>query len=347
VSPDGRRLAHQVSTGTVSRLFLDGDAVTDSIAEGDPAHGYLAISWVQFSPDSRHLAFVAESNQGARVVLDGATVGVYPEAGWPTFSPDSRRLAFIVSRRAQPISVVIDGTEHSLDTDGGLAEYGLYTPGGRFLWSTDSRHYVYVVTRGSALAIVHDGVESPAYPRVGHFSVQFLDDGRLAYSAFDGSGWTTFIGEERVPGRRLRAITPDGLHRAWFVGDSDLTLQVDHSHAGIAWANVPSQTYSVPGPIHSAWFSGPHGRAFVAQNGATEDSAFLMIGPSPQSHLGVVSFTPDERHHAVVDSANVYLDGVVILPPGARSVRFSFDGNNAFHVFLLRGNRLVRVDGSF
>ena len=62
----------------------------------------------------------------------------------------------------------------------GLAEQGAYIQGGRFLWSADSRHYVYVVTRGSAFAIVHDGVESPPYPRIGTFSVRFLDDGRLA-----------------------------------------------------------------------------------------------------------------------------------------------------------------------
>jgi hypothetical protein len=96
---------------------------------------------------------------------------------------------------------------------------------------------------------VLDGIESSPNTRLWHQSMYFVNDGRLVYSAFDSGGWTSFIGSGRIPGRRLRAITPDGAHRAYFLSDSDSTLMVDQSRAGEAWANVPSQTYSIPGGV--------------------------------------------------------------------------------------------------
>ena len=97
--------------------------------------------------------------------------------------------------------------------------------------------------------------------------------------------------------------------------------------------------------LHALWFSGPLGRP-IAAIGNTEKGTVVMIGAFVSPRLGAVYFTPNETHHAVVDGANVYLNGNAILQPGARSVRFAFDSNNTFHLFLLSGNRLVRVDGS-
>src|SRR5215831_2644445 len=183
-SPDGQHLAIITSTGTVSRIYLDDTPQIEELQERDPVHGYRTINNAAFSSDSHHLAFVAETNQGARVVLDGKTVGLYPEVAALGFSPDGRHLCFVVSRRSTTLSVVVDGVEQPVQ--GSLGEAGVGLNYGRaIIWSPDSMHTAYFVRRDSLSHLVIDGIESAGYRTIFRAPV-FLQNGSVAYSAFDG-----------------------------------------------------------------------------------------------------------------------------------------------------------------
>jgi hypothetical protein len=76
-------------------------------AEGKP---YDNASWLTFSPDSRHLAYVAGMGEKRRVVADGVEGPEYEWALAPAFSPDGKRLAYIAGRK-DSLAVVVDGVE--------------------------------------------------------------------------------------------------------------------------------------------------------------------------------------------------------------------------------------------
>jgi hypothetical protein len=69
---------------------------------------------------------------------------------------------------------------------------------------------------------------------------------------------------------------------------------------------------------------------------------------------GAAVFSEDERHVAIFDKTNIWVDNQPILSADAGSPHgainplcFSFDGNDAFHAFATRGHRVVRIDGRF
>jgi Tol biopolymer transport system component len=102
--PDGKRLAYYERDGNRSFVTVDGlrDSRFDRIADG-------GTSALLFSPDSKHIAFVAGTSAGWSVVLDGK-----PGAAFATqpsrlaFSPDSQHLAFVDSTGGSQ-AVVLDG----------------------------------------------------------------------------------------------------------------------------------------------------------------------------------------------------------------------------------------------
>jgi WD40 repeat protein len=355
-SPDGRHFAYvATTTGSGQQLFLDGEPQINAIANG---RGVQAIT---FSANSRHLAFVTTTDKGFQVILDKKTVGVYTGGiDRLYFSPDGNHLAFEVYhlRDSDADSVVADGVERHSPGASTALDY-LFVERTEIAWSPDSKHMAYVVRRSSpkdypmaaadvrgdgvwpcptaCYHMVLDGVESPGY-----FSIeraQFLDDGRLAYSAFEGTDWMTLIGNERIPGVRLVTVTADGVHRIFAVGSPQ----------------NPSKFLLIDGKQYSAtasyccfpYFSVPAGKHFVYGTAYPPNEAFVAVDGIRQPGAGKVTFSPAEDHMACVDRNEVLVDGTPILNSGSSEPKFSFDSNYHFHAFAIRGNQLVRVDGYF
>ena len=119
LSPDGRRFAFVApSRGGRERLRVDGK-------EGKAYH---YISFLEFSANSRRIAYVAMSKPGRAPAFDGRPLDRRPSASWVVvvdgkeqsrydqirhwesmFTPDSRHAVY-VGRRAGKERVVIDGT---------------------------------------------------------------------------------------------------------------------------------------------------------------------------------------------------------------------------------------------
>jgi WD40 repeat protein len=368
-SPDGEHFVSIASTGTVSRIFLDGEPQIETIPEGDPRHGGMSISAQQFSPDSKHFVFVASSNLGSRVVLDGKTVGTYSGligrdtgTGNFVFSPDGRHLAFYVRphlpRINDPWILVVDGVERNLSPSELERELPFF-----MRWSSDGQHFAYALRRDSKASypskspilrnggdcptqcwrMFLDGMESPTYFGIDTNNAQFLDDGRLVYSAYDGGRWITMIGNEQITDARILAITPDGKHRVFALADP-WRPGVDPENPMLIDGKRYSQAHEY---CCFPRFSGPGGRHFVYGTYYPRDKAFVVIDGVRQKLPGQVLFTPDENHVALLYSDDVFVDGTRVVSPGNSGPKFAFSGNEGFRVFALRGDQIVRSDGKF
>ena len=147
-SPDARRLAFVVKTGMKWRVVCDGIEGPD-----------FREAWIpQFSPDGRHLAYVAfDEKHEPLVVRDGIKGPADPrDVTWLRFSPDSQHLAYVRRERANfPGGFVCDGLSSPFPK--GVTEISWL----RF--SPDSKHLAYVFGRHR---VVVDGLRGPSHARI-------------------------------------------------------------------------------------------------------------------------------------------------------------------------------------
>lgn len=128
-SPDSSLLAYWMKTSTekwtifIARIAGNKDAGADtSLAcpcrgiSGGQYDGIVTESAV-FSPDSRHLAFVAVSGDEKQVVVDGNIGERYTEVGGVCFSSDSRRTAYWALRN-EKWRVITDSGQSGAEWDG-------------------------------------------------------------------------------------------------------------------------------------------------------------------------------------------------------------------------------------
>ena len=105
-SPDGSRYAFVATRGDKQFAVVDGE-------EGPPHHRIERFhpatpEYFRFSPDSRHVVYVAGHEDGrSAVVRDGKEEERYKEVGRLAFSPDSKHLAYPGDR-----VMIIDGRPH-------------------------------------------------------------------------------------------------------------------------------------------------------------------------------------------------------------------------------------------
>ena len=172
-SPDSKHLAYTIQRDRKYVVVLDG-------VEGKPYARYdtyllpspnLSGFYYRpvFSPDSQHLAYAAQPEEGYCVVLDGVEGKHHEGAVNPktiTFSPDSKRLAYTTN-----IWIVLDGKEVAPGSEGsklvfspdskqlGYIGYQVkefpYPPIDYPVFSPDSQHFAYQMGE----FIVVDGVE--------------------------------------------------------------------------------------------------------------------------------------------------------------------------------------------
>lgn len=153
-SADGSRIVYMAHRGEKWRAVIDGREGP----EFDRFEGFLPL---KFSPDGKHVAYVAQWGRGPRwkyrCILDGREGPEY-EAKWvagPIFSPDSKRVAYVGQREGKQF-VVLDGKE--------LARYD-HVDGIRLRFSPDSQRLAYIAYRGEGLGqkahFVVDGQEGP------------------------------------------------------------------------------------------------------------------------------------------------------------------------------------------
>jgi hypothetical protein len=165
-SSDGRHLAYFERHGDRVRVVLDGkpgqtyDEIRLPLRSLDDRLFGLDTRFniapePLFSPDGRHLAYMARRGAKWMVVEDGKPGPAYEEIGAfsPVFSPDGEHLAYVVDR-GKTAFVVVDGkpgpTFHCVWTD-------------QPVFSPDGQHIAYAASDGRGYNIVVDGRLGPAY----------------------------------------------------------------------------------------------------------------------------------------------------------------------------------------
>jgi DNA-binding beta-propeller fold protein YncE len=156
--------------------------------DGQKSSAYDAVAVLVFSPDSRHLVFMAKRGGQWLSVVDGQEGKPYKDLiqTGPVFSPDSQHLAYVAQLADDRHVVVVDGKE-------GIP-YDLIV-GGWVGFSPDSRHVVYAAKSGNDRFVVLDAGEGRRYDRVlngnqgdaSPHTVVFDSSNRFHYLAMRGS----------------------------------------------------------------------------------------------------------------------------------------------------------------
>ena len=181
-SPDSQRLAYVAVPGHLIRtLVLDGVA----------GRVYSRISDVTFSPDSRHIGYIAD---GAIAVLDNVETKYSAIAGKLILSQDALRSATVVSDSDNK-AVAVDGVV-------GKPYYWVLAP----VFSPDGRHVAYVAgnDKGQSFMVVH-GIVGTAYDSVS--APVFSPDGQhIAYVAGDSKSMSYFVVVDGIEGEEYDKI---------------------------------------------------------------------------------------------------------------------------------------------
>ncbi|MFC1522862.1 hypothetical protein ACFL6Y_10685, partial [Elusimicrobiota bacterium] len=164
--------------GPVSRKWIikpdDPSAeFLDNVQEGPEYEGVLFNS-LRFTPDGKHLAYIAYDKGRYFVVIDGEVKelpdGDYDAVGYFALSPDGKRYALWARKLPRVHDLIVDGkVDRTVD----------HPPG--FLFSPNSEHVAYIITQRETYrnAIVLDGVAGEWHDSV---SMTFDHKSQLVYA---------------------------------------------------------------------------------------------------------------------------------------------------------------------
>lgn len=200
-SPDGKRVAY-------SAFIRNGDGVQWMLIVDDKEIllPYEAISRESpvFTPDSKHVVYIAKKGEKAVVVVDGKEDAPHDKIhdSIPTFSPDGSHRAYV----ARDFGEGPDSGKDRVVIDGKAGPAFDFVPPQSLIFSPDGQHHAYGAQRGgvvpqdsSTWTVVLDGKEGPAYDQVDN--LRFGPDGsHFIYKARRGDRWFLVIdGEPGLP----------------------------------------------------------------------------------------------------------------------------------------------------
>ena len=296
-SPDSRRFAYVAREGAFYFVVLDGaegkrylgSSRPSSPTEPDPS----SVSVPAFSPDSRHLAYVAKVDDGYCAVVDGVEGKPYEWIGYDTrsgisgivFSLDSSRVAFVAGNPYLPDThqefAVIDGVEGKpYDSVFGL------------VFSPDSKRVAYVASVGDRRSAVIDGVEKP---HDGVLEVVFSPNSkRVGYRA--GAPGDYYMVIDGVRGKSYERVygpvfSPDSRRVAYVAERKGKWFAVVDGREGKLYDRVTGPLVFSPDSRRFGYVAIDGDKQFVVMDGA-EGIRY--------ENIRTFSFSPDSRRFAYI-----------------------------------------------
>jgi len=158
-SPDSKHLAYIATSGNHQQVVYDGTPgpVFDEIRNGSSEQ-------MAFSSDSQHLSYIGVSGNRSQLIVDGTGLPGYFVWEMPVHSPDGKHEAFIAASEddRSKFFLVFDGKSAPLPA-GTRASIARDRAGTAFPFSPDSSHFAYLVGSGGKYRAVVDGVPGPEY----------------------------------------------------------------------------------------------------------------------------------------------------------------------------------------
>lgn len=302
ISANGCRFACTIHAEQKQRVAVDGQ----------PGPAYDSVEYVWFSPDGKHVAYVAQVGARECVILDGQPGAEYdqiPSFSWP-FSPDSKHLAY-PARKGDKCFAIVDGRPERQ-----------YDEISDFFVCADGRT-AYAARKGGKWVAVVEGQEGPEYESITSL-LQSAGGQHLAYQAKRGGKSFVVKDGQQSPGfdDAYFEFSPDGGHLAYWAARNTKKLagtdQAWHmtfdGHAGAEYDAVGMPRFSA---------DGKH-LAYAVRNG----SGFLLV----------VDGRPGPKYDFIDDLSPV------LSPDGNRCAYSASDGNMSKQFMVVDGNAERKFD---
>jgi hypothetical protein len=190
ISPDGKRNAYWAVQDDKIFVVVDGNEQKEKHFCIQHGNIYNPI----FSPDSKHIAFVAkDSSEDSSinknmVVIDGKQEEKYDDIDGESlcFSPDSKRVAYMAFKIGQGFYAVVDGKVESLFPS---RDYN------QIIFSQDSKHVAFLV-RDEHEYIVLDGKKEKEYNGISRLT--FEPPNKLHYCGWEISSKNLYYIEKTL-----------------------------------------------------------------------------------------------------------------------------------------------------
>jgi hypothetical protein len=161
-SPDSSRLAYVVQTG-VNAHSSENNTETETgkyavVVDGKKGKAYsgIGLGSVVFSPDSKHMTYMAVESEKWAVIVDGKKLGEYDDlsADPPMFSPDSS-LLIVKAQMGEEFSVFVNGQA------GKPYDAIINLNGGKIIFDSD-HSFRYLAFKDNMVYVVEEKFTPPA-----------------------------------------------------------------------------------------------------------------------------------------------------------------------------------------
>ncbi|MEN6356144.1 MAG: hypothetical protein ABFD83_03560 [Armatimonadota bacterium] len=309
----------------------DGTDKIVAVIDGKETSAYDGIGGIEFSPDGKHVAFVARKAERKFVVLDGKPEAKYGDIdGLLTFSPDSKRLAYVA-------------TNYDANGDGQSFVVLDGKPGQKFhdisgisvSFSPDSKHLSYFASPDSEkYCMVVDGKAGKTYDEVGEMGREpcqiYGPDGRLYYSATKGDKHYMVIDGVQSPVyddmvQPYPVLSRDGKHYAFTAMKNDRWFVV---HDGVEGAHY--------GTIYDASLAITGDNKLVYKAAKPDSCQYItVIDGKEHPEIENPAFSPDGTRMAyIMENDNNFINKESVMLDGRKIGEFesvfgfNFDPNN-------------------
>jgi len=176
VSPDCTRIACKTKSGGKVAVLVNGHQ------EGV----YDNVEYFFFSPNSKRLAYVVQTQNRHFVVCDGEKGPDFDSISnsWITFSADSSRSGYIGQRAGKSIAVIDGQIGPAFDGIGANS----------VVFSPDSAHALYWAREGDRSFVIFDDTKGPGFDEVCFFAhVYSPDSSRRAFKVRNLDKWSLHL----------------------------------------------------------------------------------------------------------------------------------------------------------